>query len=703
MYIRLGNANLVYEQPSYDDFMIFAEVVDSKMSYERPILVRTKDQLDIWFGREFTSREYFEELLDSGVSLYLFRPVSDQENTLQEGYVDLTDYYMMPNFYDEEPTLPKVGKGVTESKILYKVYDAEGIYRTKNGDPYSVCLWYYENETKTWTFIRVQDLPQNINGFKTNSLNNRDVLKINSKNSKLTYTNPKFKTKDSHLQFIRDHKGKKFKYSLDNISLERIKAGYQTLAFDISYSRTAELKDGSYLILPGSDGKSHLLYYGIRPKKVNTKYYSDEITFTNINELLRELGNLGYILDSTKNILYSTFPVKTTYFYDIPEFELTPSYNITHQLLGEQTEEDAVLRFYSKTLGPGSDNGNITVTLTPLDNEAQYRVEIERFDYSEVFEGYFIDRDKVNTERLDYAISKYSSLVYCEYIPETWIEPNIGKFELTGAEEEKETVEMYNKGLEILFSDRDDLCLPDFLLIPAVEKYGTELEEETDVLTTYKKLLDYAQTFGCQVLIENSDQEDSVKHYKHNYIKDAENRLVYFYKGMTINGWERPGYYLFLRGLLTDVYSISTNIAYYVSPADRKNPYTTTFSDLEEKKCNYLVDNNQVYYYKKYLGGKNPETSMLMRFVLGKISRELEKNKWHYLAERMVGRLTARIEGVLERVKNSFSIIRSINITDFDLVYSENKIKMSIETRISDLVENDIRLDIVINYNKTSD
>ena len=229
------------------------------------------------------------------------------------------------------------------------------------------------------------------------------------------------------------------------------------------------------------------------------------------------------------------------------------------------------------------------------------------------------------------------------------------------------------------------------------------MEEETEVLTTYKKLLDYAQTFGCQVLIENSDQEDSVKHYKHNYIEDAENRLVYFYKGMTINGWERPGYYLFLRGLLTDVYSISTNIAYYVSPADRKNPYTTTFSDLEEKKCNYLVDNNQVYYYKKYLGGKNPETSMLMRFVLGKISRELEKNKWHYLAERMVGRLTARIEGVLERVKNSFSIIRSINITDFDLVYSENKIKMSIETRISDLVENDIRLDIVINYNKTSD
>ena len=110
MYIRLGNANLVYEQPSYDDFMIFAEVIDSKMSYERPILVRTKDQLDIWFGREFTSREYFEELLDSGVSLYLFRPVSDQENTLQEGYVDLTDYYMMPNFYDEEPTLPKLEK-----------------------------------------------------------------------------------------------------------------------------------------------------------------------------------------------------------------------------------------------------------------------------------------------------------------------------------------------------------------------------------------------------------------------------------------------------------------------------------------------------------------------------------------------------------------------------------------------------------------
>lgn len=700
MYVRLGNANLVYETPSYDNFMIFAEVIDSQMSFERPIVVYTKDQLDAWFGREFTSRDYFEELLDRGIALYLTKPVSSKEDTKQVGYLNTSDYYTMPGYYDIEPELPEVSPGTTEIKRLYRLYDEEGIYKSEEGDQYSLCIWYYEPDTKSWIFTRVQDLPQNIGGFKTSSLNNRDVLKVLSKSSKISYVNPKYSTEDSPLQVVRNYTGKKdFKYSLDNISLERIKIGYQTLAFNITYSTTTTLTDGSYIVLPGQDGKSYLLYYGSKPK-VNEKYYSEEIQFTSISGLLRNLGDLGYILDTSKGLLYSTFPVKTTYFYEIPGFELVPSYEATHQLLWDQCQGDAVLSFYSKTIGPGGEDGNIKVSITSLEEEGYYRVEISRFDALEVFEGYFTNRNEAGRERLDYTISKTSALVYCDYIPaDKWVEPWEGTFELRGAEKEEYTPESYNQALDILFNERDDQVLPDFLLVPEVQRFGTTLRED-DTLQTYQKLLGYAQTLGCQVLIENSEEEDSVKHFIHNYTGDVDNRLVYFFKNLTINGFSRPGYYLFLLGILTDEYSISTGDLYYTSPTDGKNPYTTKREDLERKKCNYLVDNNQVYYYKKYFNGKNPNTSVLMRFVLGKVSRELEKNKWSYLAQKMVGRIRSNIEGVLDRVLKTFSIIRGIYISDFEVISAENKIKLSVDIRISDLVENDIRLDLIINYNK---
>ncbi len=167
---------------------------------------------------------------------------------------------------------------------------------------------------------------------------------------------------------------------------------------------------------------------------------------------------------------------------------------------------------------------------------------------------------------------------------------------------------------------------------------------------------------------------------------------------MTINGWEEPGYYVFLRGLFGDSYSLSTNLVFYDSPMGDKNPYTETLDKLDNKKSNYLVDNNQVYYYSRLLNGKKPETTIWMRFVLGKIRRELEKNRWSYLSERMIGTVKNRIDGILSRVQTSFSIIRRIQVSDFEIDYSNYKINLSIETWISDLIDNHMKLDITINY-----
>ena len=170
---------------------------------------------------------------------------------------------------------------------------------------------------------------------------------------------------------------------------------------------------------------------------------------------------------------------------------------------------------------------------------------------------------------------------------------------------------------------------------------------------------------------------------------------------MNVKGYTRPGYYLFLRGLLGDTYSISSTEAYYKSPLDSKDPYEDVLEDLENHKCNYLIDNGQFYYYKNYQNGKDPETTIWMRFVLGKIARELEKNKGFYLAERMTGKQASIIESVLGRVNSSFSIIRDITIQNIEFMPGKNKMSIDVYTSISDLIENDISINITINYNKS--
>jgi hypothetical protein len=699
MYIKEGTTRVTYGSPSYDDFMIFAEIVDSQMSYERPVLVRTRSQLYNWFGKEFSSKAFFDELLDYGISLYLTRPVSAEEDQTDGEYLDINSYYQDLKLYESEPEMPSVKEGETEIKRLYNMISEGGEYISEGGSPYDKFIWYYEPADRSWSFTKVKDLPQNISGFRTDSLNNRDTLNIYSKNSKFSYCNPGYKDRSNTLQLIKDTFGKDFKYSLSGLNLERVNKGLQTLAFDIT-SKNTTLKSGNYIIIQGNDGVGHLYYYREKPKAVSQKYYRVEEEFTSISDLLRRLKNIGYL--EINGTLYSTFPTRTTYFFDIPGFQLEPSYIKTHILLGELGEEEELsIRFYSKTIGPGGEEGNISVSLTKLEEEGEYRVEISRFDYTEVYEGFFIDRDEVETERLDYSISKYSSLVYCETVGDHWIEPNEGTWELRGAVEETHTSEKYMKSLSILFNDRDDLCLPDFLLIPDVEKYGTEIDEDTGSLKSYETFLRYSKDLGTQILVENSMEDiDNPKHYKFNYVEDKENRIVYFLNKLTLGGEERPGYYAFLIGLIGDTYSISTSYILYSSPTDGKNPYTTDLKDLEEKKCNYLVDNNQVYYYKKYFGGKNPTTSVLGRFVIGKISRELKKNKWYYLSTRMNGRIEGRIEGVLGRIVNSFSIIRSIGISEFNYDYTGNKITLEIESTISDLIDKDIKLDITINYIK---
>ena len=169
MYIKLGSAVLNRIKQVPDDFIVLSQVVNSSMSYERPVIVRTIEELDIWFGREFDDYNYFCELIKAGNSLYLSRPVSDQIST--EGLVDYIDY----SEFDKIELGNLIEFENLKEKEDDKVYSISGIEYIYLGDE----------------LVPISDLPQNQFPNNSVSLNNRDTLIILDSEGK-RYISPKY-------------------------------------------------------------------------------------------------------------------------------------------------------------------------------------------------------------------------------------------------------------------------------------------------------------------------------------------------------------------------------------------------------------------------------------------------------------------------------------------------------------------------------
>lgn len=769
MYIKIGNTNIKY-LTSQDDFMIVSEVIDSSLSYEKPVLVRTSDELDIWFGRSFSDRDYLSELLEMGVTLFLYKPVRDELNNKSDNFIDYYFYEEDPILYYNEIEFPEIGR----DKVKYKLISDTGS-EIDEKTQLRFDYWIYINNN----YINTKLLPQNLNLNNTISLNNRDVLSINYNN----YVGPKY----VYPEYQDNYYNNSIIYLNENIdeelllsnlpNLNRVNLNYETLSYDIEFSDNIDFginsSESPYIIIPTIDSNV-MIYFnsglGI-PTSVSTKYYnsSKEILVTDnreeiINNFLSIISEYGYNYIKNSELtyqIYTSYKTNVTYFYNLMNFSMNPNFNKTHDILSNISKNDRRIEFFSKTIGTDEDN-LIKVRIEKLNND-YYRITISRFDYSEVFEGSIFDK----SDRIDYKINNESKLVRCNLI-ETYINSSgnsvryssedterdsslpEGEWELRRGYVEDYNPSMYWKSVESVFNDGDTILF-DYFLVPNIKKYTSGLDPDYSYYTEYIKFLDYAKLINCQILIQNSDSnwvfeyveslpefpqknivysilqesggykfyilneitgnlEETVdreiintygNEYAFNYTKDIENRLIYFYRPMTVLNNSRPGYYVFLDGLLKDNYSSSVQYINYNCPI--KDPYNddnTIEDNLIKFKSNYLVDNNQIYFYKKYQNGVDYVTSVWMRFCIGKISRELEKNKWGFLGEKLSGNIRNKILEILNKISGSFTIIRRLSLTKFNINYQEYKIELTIEVYMSDLVNNNINLDITLNYNK---
>lgn len=186
-----------------------------------------------------------------------------------------------------------------------------------------------------------------------------------------------------------------------------------------------------------------------------------------------------------------------------------------------------------------------------------------------------------------------------------------------------------------------------------------------------------------------------------NYTEDLDNRLVYFYNSIYINGEMYPGYSLFLLNIIKGDYKLSCKNINYDAPGDTTTYDNTPLEDkLDEYKSNYLTFNNHLYYYNKYQTGKYYNTTMYLRFILGKIVRELEKNKGNYIGEKFYRSSYNSINSILIDIQKYFKIVNNIEITNYEFTPEENSLSLEIDTEVNDIVDNDITLNITLNFNK---
>lgn len=797
MYLKLGNTNIKYST-NQDDFTILSQVVNSGLSYERPVFVRTPDELNIWFGNNFSDKEYFDELLSSGVTLYLYRPISIEENIYSDGYIDLSDYVIDPKIYDTVNDLPEYQEG---SKIKYKVINENGNY-TEENLTYSLYI-YLDNIG----YVNISELPQNIDTNNTMSLNNRDTLEISYVGYKgPIYNFPIYRENEFGIVTKYSEEDKINKEILLNHlpDLEKISLQYQTLGFNYKYNNSLNFfpediqgLESKYIIVnklnTNTDRIENILvwfkgenstipsipsqYYD-KSLLVDLKLFKDNLEifhYIAIDIFEKELEYIVEKLNDFEYKIYFSYSIDVTNFNNISGFCLNPDFDTTHNILSSLNKNANRISFVSKTIGTESDgtsyqDSDISIKIEKLKGDDKYRITIKRYEYTEIFEGgVFVSGEN----RLDSIITEQSKLVRCnitrtyindnneevEYV-KNWKDSNTrcsdlpeGIWYLKRATKETYSTSNYWKSANSIFNSEQSNLI-DFFLIPDIYKYTNGLNPNYSFYPEYLNFLEIAEKLSTQILIQNSDNgwvykevdilpdineasnntvyllkeknsENSVKFYIlngdkfietvdpeitniygnnfiFNYTNDIDNRLIYFYRPITIYGNVRPGYYIFILGILENIYSVSTSKIIYKSPTE--NPYETESIEetLEKYKTNYLVYNNHIYYYKKYQNGETFNTSGWMRFCIGKVTRELEKNKWSIISTKSIGNIRSNIERILATISSNYTFIDSLILTGLYTDLPNNRVGIEIESRMSDLVDNDMEIDITLNYDKNN-
>lgn len=676
-YIKLGNTKINYGVK--EDTFIITSIIETQSSYQYPVLVRDKTTLDIYFGKSFLQRGYYEELLDLGATLFLYKPISKITPT-------------------ENPDIPE-----------------------------DLLPEYIPDDPKMFpdNFI----IPEN-----SKSWNNRSTLRLINPNVyqeySYNYCYPEYGREYSDMSSIT---------SVGSIDTDRLELDYGTLAFTIDFSKVESFfnpgvyqvnkrHEFNYYITLPVNGANYMIWFDSRigsepvsQQYVGSNYVGIDLYLDkkgtvkkSINQVINEfigivtrplnisdagLPGLGYTIDpylssDLKYVIYKRSQEPSNYFYNLPGLNLDINMKKTQDILSEGCENIKQLEFYSKIIGVNEENIKVKIENLPYYIGSKYRITISIFDYEEVYEVNLNDIPDKNGEihPLETTINKSSRLVRC-HLPDRINPLPTGEWELKGAVTEEYTYVERRSSLEVLLESE---IVDDVLIIDDLELWKSGDKISKDDLELF---LEYSRNKDNQSLITNKsykylDEEGTEKRYdqfRYNLIDD-DNRLVYFYNDMTYLGYWRPSYYVFLNGLLTDIYSAESLRIKYELPSD------DVMTIMKENKCNYLVYNNHYYYYQDYFDENsegNYNVEIITRFIISKVGRDFRRNKWKIISHQGYNRIRES-NNIIDKLLSRYSIIRSLEIVSTE--DQDNTFYIRLELKLGTLVKNNLFLDVELNY-----
>lgn len=771
-YLVLDRTKINYISPKTTrGGIILSQVVESEMGPETPVLVSSTSELDIYFGRSFEEREYYEELLSGDVTLLLTTPFKPENIELP--VINTSEYKVVSTVLSEG-----IEVSLQYSDQLPEVGEKETKYYVSSEDEYYI----YEGE-----WIKVSEVPTEITPGATS---NRDTLRLVSKgwgeDNGVTWCWPKYSTRDWTPEYSEILSKETTESLLGSLKDRKPSDPEKYIGFTLDFSGVKGVIEGEfYLVIPTPSDRNLQFYFGspLGPDvlmskniKVEGQDLGDQINF-----IIKELGDTGWICtpaDDSKLVwdIYNKDLFTDLEFYNIPGLKFYGNAIKTHNILSILSEDHKRLEFFSKTLGKGDED--IKVEISEVKGKTEwYRVVISRYDVQEIYEGPLyleVDEETNIFTSIEKTINRNSSLVSVR-VYDSFVSSSVkhrysksnpshglptGTFTLSRALPQSSwTPEDYWRGLERL---EEFNVSEDFMMIPRVENYlktGVKIGESW--YSEYKDLLSYASSKNCQILISNhpylfgcithddfesptierpdfpmkkhlyliggtsaeiwdgekwtviskegSDrwyeiQETLSDNYTGNQIfnlLDPDNRLVYFYQDMTYRGWSRPAWYIFLRGILSGVYSMTTDDIIYSSPAEYYTEEERPGKNLEDCKSNFLSDNGHIYYYRKFFSQPDDTNTILARFCLDKVSNTVSRDFPAYLSKETTGEILTGLRGILSGLKSRYPIIYSLSLDHIEEDPYDQKLSVYLSLGIREMLDKDVKLSVTLNFNFT--
>ena len=309
-------------------------------------------------------------------------------------------------------------------------------------------------------------------------------------------------------------------------------------------------------------------------RKVLDKY--DENVLVSESDMISEIGKLK--LRNDKLLIEYANPVQNLNHYRFDGVRVTDSYNLTQDKLCDFTERDKVVDIFSKI--KGKSGSRIYVDITPIKNyDGVYEIIVSNGVITENYNVRLYDVGDIPIDTIYISdINKLSELVDI-YLYDYWVQNKLidsmyfdegkygepyntnnlrkksylklptGRFYLDRNLEETITIESRRNSLEI-FKSSD--WYPDLFL---VDSLPDSLRYPKYILDLVRWKEDNDESIYSQALIKLNNYQLGKDWFRQDgYLTSEENRMIYFYEDMEMDGIDYPSYYPYIINIINQKY-----------------------------------------------------------------------------------------------------------------------------------------------------